>query len=289
VTLQTLETLYAVFEWKTGSYRFEARPAGFAKPAIEPLAAESLLMEGFRRLDEWPLVRARINNYDIVYRPLRELADLETEADALERILDDAFSESVDASAASGRVAGRRAAAVGGAASRLGRKERRVLRLIDGTTDVHALIERSRLGEFETCKALLSLLDEGFIAPVKAVPAREAAGSGRGRDWGRLAGRAAVNLLFLAGLVAVVWFVLRSSHQMDENAAEVARQTVARLRANRILAASAALEVYRIEQGSYPEDLEALPAKDLADPKLLQLPGQEPFDYLSIGVDFDLR
>ncbi len=288
-TLQTLETLYAVFEWKAGSYRFEARPAGFAKPVIEPLAAESLLMEGFRRLDEWPLVRARINNYDIVYRPLREVDDLETEADALERILDDAFSESVDMSQA-GRGAGRRAAAVGGATSRLGRKERRVLRLIDGKTDVHALIERSRIGEFETCKALLSLLDEGFIAPVKAVPAKESgAGGNRGRHFGRLAGRVAVNLLFLAGLVAVVWFVLRSREQIDENAAEVGRQTVARLRANRILAASAALEVYRIEQGSYPEDLEALPAKDLLDAELLRLPGQEPFDYLSIGVDFDLR
>lgn len=287
--LQVQETLWSIFEWKRGEYRFEARPAGFAKPLVDPIPAESLLLEGMRRLDEWPLVRARISNYGEVYRPLRELADIETEADALERILDDAFSETV-AAAQAAKGGGRRAGAVGSAASRLGRKERRVLRLVDGEADVHALVARSRLGEFETCKALLTLLNEGFIAPVKGrAPKEGPEAAGQRLDWRRLGGRVAVNAAILLGLVAVVIIVPPSRTRLDENAEQVARLSVNRLRANRILAATAALEVHRIEEGRYPDTLEALADLGLTDNELLTLPGQVPFEYLSIGVDFDLR
>jgi hypothetical protein len=284
-TLQAHEALYRIFEQKKGSYRFEARPAGFAKPTIDPVGAEQLLMEGFRRLDEWPLVRTRINNYETVYRRLRELEDVESEADALERILDDAFSETVDASQAGQRGGGRKPGTA--PTERLGKKERRVLRLVDGKADVYTLIDRSRLGEFETCKALVTLLNEGCIAPVKARPPKDPGEGGRRIDWLRFAGRVAVNLLFLAALVGVLWLLPRA--RLHENAEQVARESVSRLRSNRILAASAALEVYRIEEGSYPDQLPALETKGLLDGKLLVLPGQEPFDYLSIGVDYDLR
>lgn len=289
VELLTRETVYEIFEWKQGTYRFEGKAPGFAKAVVEPMTAESLLMEGFRRLDEWPLVRARINNYETVYRPLRQVEDLETEADALDRILDDAFSETVDPGAVAQRSDRRRGAA-SGTAARLGRKERRVLRLVDGKADVYTLIARSRLGEFETCKALLTLLNDGYIAPVKARPPKAARGSGAWRrGWLPVVGRVALNVAFLGVLVLIVLFIPRSRAQLDENARQVARETVSRLRANRILAASAALEVYRIETDTYPGSLDALAERGLLDPDVLALPGQEPLDYLSIGSDYDLR
>ena len=91
--LQTRETLYRLFEWKAGAYRFEGKPPNFARPLGAPIACESLLMEGFRLLDEWSLVRARISNFDTVYQRIKDFEQSETEAEALERILDDAFSE----------------------------------------------------------------------------------------------------------------------------------------------------------------------------------------------------
>ena len=139
--LQTRETLYRLFEWTEGSYRFEGKPPNFARPVGSPMACDAVLMEGFRLLDEWPLVRARISNYDTVFRRVKELEEAETEAEALERILDDAFSEFVDAPPSAPRKRG-----ATGAARNLGRAERRVLALVDGKRTVRALIDQSRLG-----------------------------------------------------------------------------------------------------------------------------------------------
>src|SRR2546423_1556723 len=53
VQLQTTETLYKLFAWKTGNYEFEQADVG-ADASVPPLRAESVLMEGFRLVDEWP-------------------------------------------------------------------------------------------------------------------------------------------------------------------------------------------------------------------------------------------
>src|SRR5262249_3378996 len=51
--LQTTETLYKLFSWKNGSYEFSQEDVDPAKSAFDPIRAESVLLEGFRRMDEW--------------------------------------------------------------------------------------------------------------------------------------------------------------------------------------------------------------------------------------------
>ena len=55
--LQTTETLYRLFQWKDGTYEFEQQEVDFDADAIEPIRSENVLMEGFRMVDEWPMVR----------------------------------------------------------------------------------------------------------------------------------------------------------------------------------------------------------------------------------------
>ncbi|MCA9538907.1 MAG: DUF4388 domain-containing protein [Myxococcales bacterium] len=285
VELQARETLYRLFEWKAGIYRFESKPPNFARPTGAPLSSESLLMEGFRMLDEWPLIRAKINNYSVVFRPIRAVEHSETEAAALERILDDAFSEFVDGPPGSmGGAPGEE-----GDGAELERFERRVMGLVDGKRDVFQIIDLSRLGEFETCKALLKLLDEGYIEPVKVKKALEAPARRRGMSWRNVGTRVVVNLALVGLIGAAVLLMPRSRIELRRNTEQVMHEALARLRANRIVAVSTALEVHRAERGSYPDDLNALVKGGYLDPEVLDLPGGQSLAYVGIGTDYDLR
>src|SRR5882672_7129679 len=58
--LQTTETLYKLFGWKNGSYEFSQEEVDPAKSIFDPIRAESILLEGFRRMDEWPALKKKV-------------------------------------------------------------------------------------------------------------------------------------------------------------------------------------------------------------------------------------
>lgn len=60
--LQTTQTLYRLFEWKAGTYAFEPREISYDAETGTPLRCETVLLEGFRILDEWPMVRKVITS-----------------------------------------------------------------------------------------------------------------------------------------------------------------------------------------------------------------------------------
>ena len=75
--LQTTETIYRLFHWKSGTYEFEPGTVEWDEDTATPLRAESVLMEGFRRVDEWPIVRKRIPSMQATFdrrKPLPEPA-----------------------------------------------------------------------------------------------------------------------------------------------------------------------------------------------------------------------
>jgi hypothetical protein len=58
--LQTLEAVYRLFRWKEGRYTFDQLPVSYPKEYLEPISTEHILMEGVRRLDEWPYIERKI-------------------------------------------------------------------------------------------------------------------------------------------------------------------------------------------------------------------------------------
>ncbi|MCA9548326.1 MAG: DUF4388 domain-containing protein, partial [Myxococcales bacterium] len=277
--LQTRERLYRLFQQQTGRYRFEAKPPNFTRPTINPISAETVLMEGLRMADEWPLIRTRINNYDAVFRAVREAGAEGNDADQLEALIDDAFSEFVDPAVKAG----------GAVAGKLGAAERRVLELVDGRRDIHRLIARSRLGEFETCKALYNLLQEGYIEPVRAVKRRAQPSQRKSARWRGVALKVAVNGVLLAGIVGLALVLPGQRSALEDNAAQLATEAQLRLRANRMASVATALEVFRLERGAYPERLDELVEAELVDPTLLVPLGGVGFNYVGIGVDYVLQ
>ncbi|HWP04058.1 MAG TPA: DUF4388 domain-containing protein, partial [Gemmatimonadaceae bacterium] len=122
---QVEEAVYYLFTWTHGTFTFEpdARPEN--QDLEVSLSAESLLLEGARRVDEWALVEKKIPSFDSIFSIDRE---------HLER-----------------------------SGVELTPEQQAVVSLIDGRRDVNALVDASGLSEFEVGKALYALATAGFL------------------------------------------------------------------------------------------------------------------------------
>ena len=72
-SLQTTQTLYKLFHWKSGTYAFEPRDVTFDRETVSPLRCESVLMEGYRIIDEWPIVRRKITSSAMTFERVKQL------------------------------------------------------------------------------------------------------------------------------------------------------------------------------------------------------------------------
>jgi CheY-like chemotaxis protein len=123
IALQTSALIFEGLRWGAGRFTFEPRAElpGAADQAALALQVPSLLLEGFRRVDEWRLIEREMGDFDQVFvREEERLARL-------------------------GR-------------GRLAREEQVVLELVDGRRSVRDLLDRSALGAFDTTKMLYRLL-----------------------------------------------------------------------------------------------------------------------------------
>ncbi|MES2524922.1 MAG: DUF4388 domain-containing protein [Gemmatimonadota bacterium] len=131
---QLEDAVYHLFSWTRGTFTFEAdtRPSG--RDVLISVSADSLLLEGARRVDEWTLIAKKIPSLDLIF-----------EVDAV-------------------KIAARE--------TPLSATQERIVSLVDGTVDVNAIIERSGLGEFDVGKAIFGLLTAGYATRVGRSAAR---------------------------------------------------------------------------------------------------------------------
>lgn len=164
--LQVTETLYALFQWKAGVYEFEAREVTWDEDAVTPLRSEAVLMEGYRIVDEWPLVRKKIGSPKNTFKILRPLPNPTEERGATdEASFADLLAEDDDP---------------------YDRSERRVMELVAPGRSVDELVDLSRLGAFETWKALANLVEKGHLLQITPSQA-ELEDRGSSRRWEALA------------------------------------------------------------------------------------------------------
>src|SRR5256885_11865726 len=123
--VQIEESVYYLFTWTQGTFNFEADVRPDQQDFQVSINPESLLLEGARRVDEWSLIEKKIPSFDLIF-----LWDKDRLAIS-EASLTDA--------------------------------QQRLLPLLDGSRDVHHVIEDSGLGEFEIGKALYGLITAGFL------------------------------------------------------------------------------------------------------------------------------
>ena len=269
VGLQNTETLYKLFGWKTGSYEFEQAEIEVV-PAFAPLRAESVLMEGFRMVDEWPQVKRKIVSYAITFDKLRELPPPPLEVNAFDDALDDAFGEKKEAPKSE--------------FSSVGDSERRCFKLVDATRNVRKLIDLSCLGEFETCKALCNLVNQDYLRIVPTVGQDEddldSAGASFVERASGVVGRVLVTMLVLAGLLFIFtrldFGALKVGTSSTTYTDPATQRFISRQQLSRI---DAALGVYRLEKGELPEVLASLVDVGLLQRDDLHYPWSDDYYY----------
>ncbi len=269
--LQTTETIYQLFRWKSGTYAFEPGEVEWDRETVTPLRAESVLMEGFRRVDEWPLVRKRVSSPAMTFERRR------TPAQGTPSGGERGTGEDEARTAGTAEVAG------------LGENERRAYALAVPGRTVEQIVDLSRLGEFETCKALATLCNLGYLEA--RAPSRRAGGVGAyAQGWrDRLragAARAVATVAIAAALAGIAWLVDERGFAWGAQAGAVpvrddaARRFVGRYQLERL---RGALEVYRLEHGEYPPTLDALVETGVVGADDLHLPWTARYHYRRAG------
>jgi hypothetical protein len=146
--LLTVDSLYGLFKWKRGNFRFENRPVSYDPEFVEPMNTEFLLLDVLRMVDEWPMIAKRLSSFDMVLQKVNPMATLEV-------------------------LAGTR-----WENNRTFQMEV-IYDLVDGQRSVKEIIELSFVEEFETCKNLILMMDAGLIEPGMAKVKKQKE-SGRG-------------------------------------------------------------------------------------------------------------
>ncbi len=268
VQLQTSETLFKLFGWKSGTYAFEQVDVEVDSWLV-PLRAESVLMEGFRRVDEWPVVKKKITTYRMTFERKKELPPAPLAKDTFDDALDDAFAEE-------------KKSVNKGEFQSVGENERRVYGIATAGRPVSTIIEMSLLGEFETAKALCNLLNLEYLTAV--TPAGTVTDEVESTRLSRLlgvVGRVVVTMLVVGALYFLGSRLDLGSIRLGSGNASTftdpaAQRFAGRQQMSRI---EAALEVYRLEKGALPTTLRELSEVGILSSDDLHYPWRDDYFY----------
>jgi len=134
IRLLSFETIYSLFKWKGGTFWFEAKGVYYDPNFVEPLNAEYLLLDVLRMVDEWPLLGKRLPSFEMVLQ----------------------------------KVDSRNTLAVLSGTPWEGNRSFQmevIYELVNGQRTVQEIIDLSFVGEFDTCKNLIILMDARVIEP----------------------------------------------------------------------------------------------------------------------------
>lgn len=126
------ESVYGLFGWPDGEFRFEQgqHPDMDAPIMPIPLPVEHLIMEGVRRIDEWGRIRDRIPSTDMIVRFVEQ--------------------------------PGEKAKGVN-----LAPEEWRVFARINGKDTLSEIAQKTSLSEFDVCRIVYGFLTAGLVDVIK--------------------------------------------------------------------------------------------------------------------------
>lgn len=124
---QSSELIYELLRWPSGVFEFRATPPSRnAEKARLGLPVAAVVMEGFRRVDEWRLLETSLGNFDSVL--LRD-----------EAMIDQMGREG------------------------LPRQESVVLEAVDGVRTIRDVVQASHLSSFDACRTLAQFLEARLV------------------------------------------------------------------------------------------------------------------------------
>ena len=276
LAFQIKETLYKIFQWGSGTYKFDTTKVSYDKHFISPLPAEFILMDAARIIDEWPGVQAKIPSLEIVFDKVTGAEEkiirnshLAGEVKNEDDINFDMLGKEEPKSFDSDKMV-------------LSVDQERVFDLVNGQFTVSDIAYRSLLGDFEASKTLVELIGFGLIKPIRvpvSTPKTEEAAQETKRRKGVVT---LLSGLLFAGILIFVLFsaIARSGgklnllSQVTSEKAITVRQTIVNAQKQRLMLA---LETYRLEKGSYPLSLDDLVQTGFILKSDISYPFEDPY------------
>lgn len=253
--LITNETIFVVLRWPEGSFDFSAQAVNHDRPAEKLLAAEQILMDGLRMVDEWQTFAASVPDGETVFERQAPLALYKRD--------------------------------LSGEAKRRFPSVERVYGLVDGRLTAQRIIDLSRLGLFDATRALAELHQNDVIVPLSKRQARSRRRKSdrslrpvaeQARWW--LA--AAFPIALLSGLVSVVLNqqppqVLPPMFPIVRAPLAEAREVFEKRRLRHVL------EAQRLLTGAWPRDLAGVDETGLLAGGSLTPAHDDPYYYARRG------
>lgn len=270
------EAVFGLFEWKSGSYKFEADKTAFDPQFVEPLGTEFVLMEGVRRLDEWPLLKKKISSREMVFEIVEAEPAEAPAAEAVEEKGDDSFESMGDLSADPEEES----------------EGAWLLPWIDGRRTVQEIIDHAQTGAFPVYKGLCDLLAEGKVR-LKETNRKDPAKKGGTVTFQELSRRQQIvrvlsNTVAAAALIAVSVFLTSAVYLSVSNAirplAEV-RSLRAGIERDNLLFA---LDLYYLKHHRYPDSLQQLASESFLKSDREKKIDLTAWKYTSTGSSFKL-
>jgi hypothetical protein len=128
----TEESVYGLFGWPEGEFRFEQnqRPPAESPTMPTPVSVENLIMEGVRRIDEWGRIKDRIASTDMIVKFVDQ--------------------------------PGEKAKGV-----KLAPEEWRIFARINGKDSLAEIAQKTGLSEFDVCRIVYGFLTAGLVDVMK--------------------------------------------------------------------------------------------------------------------------
>src|ERR1043165_2523980 len=274
IQLQILQIVYRLFRWKDGDYHFSQETTiEYDRDNVVPITAESILMEGARMIDEWPIIEKRIRSYDMVFK--KKLISQEIVVVGAEDADEVEFDQS---------PAARRKKVAASDKIRISEEEKQIYDLTDGTHTVGDIVEISRLSEFDTNKALYELLTRDLIEEMRISKAQTVTEATPLDETEVAETPVPLPLVAILAILAVL-SVITSMRNPANHFAPFGRslsavgETRKAISLERLETIGQAIEKFNVTTGRLPERLQDL-APYYVSPKLLSDPWGNAYKYL---------
>jgi hypothetical protein len=276
--IQSSQIIYRLFRWREGSYHFDAvDELDYDQHHSTPISSETILMEGARMVDEWPIIERRIPSDRIVLRKTAAAEELEDESEGdggdeldLDLGVDLDLEIGADPPADSPKEP----------AIKLSPEERQILALVDGTRTVREIVDLLNLAEFETFRALSEMLTRNLVERVGSTARAGERPESRGIT-GKLLGWLAKLALAAAALGAVAtlatnpvtpWRLAGAGPATDRLRLYAAMSRLERIERG--------VQVFYLDTGTFPAGLETLVQYGYLDEVALHDPWGRPYRFL---------
>ena len=164
---QTTQIIYRLFRWLDGEYSFrQERFVDYDQENFSPITSESILMEGVRMLDEWPMIEKVIPHFEIMVERTSKGKNVKLHVEdkfSINASGDESFNSLLEDVMADSQSDTSKVKS----GNNLSHSQELVLKLVTGPIIVQDVIDRGGMNEFETCRALYDLFDMGLVQRVR--------------------------------------------------------------------------------------------------------------------------